>query len=299
MTFEVQRDSDGDDVLGGSKVLSPIPFGNISVFNQIPLTFVDGDVDVSLNTINITGLNFIENMALQMTSSGTLPAGLSLVTTYYVVNLDLSAETMEVSLTEGGIPVDITAAAGGGTHTISPYWVVPAGVTRIFAEVYGGGGGGGGGNAISDVAGGGASGGMVLGFITVVPGIAMAVVVGAGGLGNTAGQGNTGSTSTFSSFTGGGGGGGEGNAILAHGGTGTASSGGDINTSGGSGHGSARGTEVFGGQGGENKMAVGGLGGVGDTDDGLDGGLFGGGGGGASGNGDGGNGGDGGVIIWF
>ena len=91
-------------------------------------------------------------------------------------------------------------------------WIVPGGVTRVKARLWGGGGGGGG-CAANNGGSSGGGGGYAEGFITVTPGAAMPVVVGAGGLaGGTGGaNGGSGGTSTFGSLVATGGGGGAGN----------------------------------------------------------------------------------------
>lgn len=53
-----------------------------------------------------------------LTSSGTLPAGLSLATRYFAINS--SSNTCKLSLTRGGSAVDITGT-GSGTHTATLY----------------------------------------------------------------------------------------------------------------------------------------------------------------------------------
>lgn len=55
-------------------------------------------------------------------STGTLPAPLAANTAYYVVNA--ATNDFQVSLTEGGAPVDITSA-GSGTHTYYTRFMVP------------------------------------------------------------------------------------------------------------------------------------------------------------------------------
>ena len=60
---------------------------------------------------------------IRLTTLGTLPAGLSLATDYYVVTTGLTntpaSDWIGLSLTPGGAKVDITAASGGGTHTVT------------------------------------------------------------------------------------------------------------------------------------------------------------------------------------
>ena len=108
------------------------------------------------------------------------------------------------------LPVDLSALLAGlkvtGHNRVSfgvgtTAWVVPAGVTAVFARVYGAGGGGGGALNSSCAATGGGAGGYAEGFIAVTPGSTISVVVGAGGAGGTAGGGNgaAGGTSSFTS----------------------------------------------------------------------------------------------------
>lgn len=78
-------------------------------------TFVDADVSVSADTITIASHGFVNNDTIRLTTTGTLPAGLATGTTYYVVNA--TSNTFQLSATAGGAAVNITAAAGGGTHT--------------------------------------------------------------------------------------------------------------------------------------------------------------------------------------
>lgn len=80
--------------------------------------FVDADVSVANNTITETGHGLPNGTRVQLSNSGgTLPAGLSATQTYFV--RDSTANTFALALTPGGAAVDITAAAGGGTHTVT------------------------------------------------------------------------------------------------------------------------------------------------------------------------------------
>jgi hypothetical protein len=83
-------------------------------------TFVDGDVDTSTNRITVTGHSFTNGDYASLTTTGTLPGGLSSATDtkYYVSVVD--ANTIELySDRQLTSIVDITSNAGGGTHTIS------------------------------------------------------------------------------------------------------------------------------------------------------------------------------------
>ena len=85
-------------------------------------TFVDGDVTVGTDQIAITSHGFLTGMKItELTTTGTLPTGLSLSTVYYVIKVD--DDTIQLATSQAnavaGTQVDITAASGGGTHTIS------------------------------------------------------------------------------------------------------------------------------------------------------------------------------------
>ena len=112
----------------------------------------------------------------------------------------------------------------GGNQSVYQYsgtytWTVPAGVTRVYAEVWGAGGGGGGAVIANASAAGGGGGGYAEGLLFVTPGQALTIIVGAGGPGSPGGgtanpQGNNGGTSSIAilasvaiSATGGSGGG--------------------------------------------------------------------------------------------
>lgn len=119
------------------------------------------------------------------------------------------------------------SAAGNFTFT------VPAGITMIHVQAWGGGGGGGGASSGASAGAGGGAGGYAEGVYTVTPGQVIAVAVGLGGLGgNTAGSDgqNGGSTSVGSLLSIPGGTGGKGGvgglAVLA--GTGSTGAGGNV-----------------------------------------------------------------------
>jgi hypothetical protein len=84
-------------------------------------TFVDGDVTVGSDLIAITAHGFTNGQKVAATSSGTLPAGLS-ATNYFIVYVTANSVKLATSYANAiaGTVVDITAAAGGGTHTLTP-----------------------------------------------------------------------------------------------------------------------------------------------------------------------------------
>jgi len=123
------------------------------------------------------------------------------------------------------------------TYTTSGSFIVPAGVTSVSVEAWGGGGAGGGvdGANSSTRAGGGGSGGTFTRntSVSVTPGSTITVTVGAGGTGVSAADGNAGGTSTFASGTpvnaAGGGGGKRGQSSPANGAGGGTSTGTTLN----------------------------------------------------------------------
>lgn len=86
-------------------------------------TFLDASVTVGSDLITISGHGFSDGQLVRLATTGVLPAGLSGDVSYYVVNA--TSTTFKLSLTLGGSAVDITAAAGGGTHTISSIPLIP------------------------------------------------------------------------------------------------------------------------------------------------------------------------------
>jgi hypothetical protein len=88
---------------------------------SISFVFVDADVTPGTDTIVEAAHGLVTGDRIRLTSSGTLPAGLALATDYYVIRLDSGSFKLAASPkdAERGIAVDITAAAGGGNHTLT------------------------------------------------------------------------------------------------------------------------------------------------------------------------------------
>ena len=149
--------------------------------------------------------------AVQFTTTGTLPTGLSLNTTYYVIST--STNTCQFSTTQSGSAVTFTNSSGSGTHTavtqraFNPYAGAPD--TVEYLVVAGGGGGGDNSPSSTDTSGAGGAGGLLTaaGF-NVASGTALTITVGSGGARGSASAGSDGTSSVFSSIstTGGGGG---------------------------------------------------------------------------------------------
>lgn len=93
-------------------------------------TATTGRVDIAACTavaatdvITCTAHNQKIGDIVQFTTTGTLPAGLSLATNYYVLTVP-DANSLTVSATNGGTVVDITDT-GSGTHTMNRSPAVP------------------------------------------------------------------------------------------------------------------------------------------------------------------------------
>ena len=89
---------------------------------DVPVVFVDGDVTVGTDNIN-KAHGFLDGDRVQLTSSDTLPAGLALATDYWIIFIDAANFKLASSITNAvaDTAVDITAAAGGGNHTVTAY----------------------------------------------------------------------------------------------------------------------------------------------------------------------------------
>lgn len=84
--------------------------------------FVDGDVSVANDTITESAHGYNTGVKGQLTTDGVLPTGLAAATDYFVIRVDANTYKLATSLVlaQAGTAVNITAAAGGGTHTFTP-----------------------------------------------------------------------------------------------------------------------------------------------------------------------------------
>lgn len=81
-------------------------------------TFVDADVNTSADRITVTGHGFTNGDAVKLFSTGTLPTGVAHLRQYYAKVID--ANTLELHRDSGlTLLINITAASGGGTHSIA------------------------------------------------------------------------------------------------------------------------------------------------------------------------------------
>ena len=84
-------------------------------------TFVDANVTPATDNINITAHGFLTSDAVKFSTTGVLPAGIVAGTEYYIIRIDADNIKLAISIANAlaGTPVlDITGAAGGGTHTV-------------------------------------------------------------------------------------------------------------------------------------------------------------------------------------
>ena len=83
--------------------------------------FVDADVNTSTDVITVEENDFLyTGQAVVLSTTGTLPTGLS-AGTYYVIKVSSTTIKLATSRAnaDDGTDVDITAASGGGTHTLT------------------------------------------------------------------------------------------------------------------------------------------------------------------------------------
>jgi hypothetical protein len=93
-------------------------------------------VDASTDKITIAAPYFATNNPVRLTTTGTLPAGLSLATTYYVRDVTIVAPfSFKLSATPGGVAINITDA-GTGTHTIVDYDTDPVYTVSTVSDGY-------------------------------------------------------------------------------------------------------------------------------------------------------------------
>lgn len=116
VVFDKTFDIALDDVDQGSLQLV---YTNASAADK---TFADTDVDPDEDTITIASHGYITgNKLTKITTDGTLPAGLDLLTAYYVIKVDDNTIKLAASLADAkaGTAVDITdAGSSGATNTI-------------------------------------------------------------------------------------------------------------------------------------------------------------------------------------
>jgi hypothetical protein len=84
---------------------------------------VDSKVDVSANTIAIASHGYLDGLKLQASSTGTLPAGITTATNYFVIVVDSNTIKLATSLSNAlaGTAIDLTdQGTSGATGTLTP-----------------------------------------------------------------------------------------------------------------------------------------------------------------------------------
>jgi hypothetical protein len=93
------------------------------VFGGIRKDLTDSEVTTGTDNLNIDGHGFTTGKKVRISNSGgAVPTGLAVLTDYYVIVVDVDNIKLASSRAnaDSGTPIDITAASGGGTHTIEP-----------------------------------------------------------------------------------------------------------------------------------------------------------------------------------
>ena len=111
--------SQGDMIVNEFSAVADTDFLRGAVEN-----FGDGGVDLANDEIFINNHVYADQQGpIMLTTTGVLPTGLLLNTDYYIITSGIvnspAGDYIGLSLTPGGAKVDITANAGGGTHTIT------------------------------------------------------------------------------------------------------------------------------------------------------------------------------------
>lgn len=83
-------------------------------------TFTDNDVDDGLEFVTISNHGFQTGAKVRLTTSGSLPSGLQIDTTYYIINVTSSRVAFATSWANAQADTRINLTAdGSGTHTIT------------------------------------------------------------------------------------------------------------------------------------------------------------------------------------
>jgi hypothetical protein len=123
---------------GTSDNASPDLSGTGSASVVANKTFVDANVNTTTNQITVTGHGFTAGFGVQITTTGVAPAPLSGSTMYYVGVIDANTLTLHTNMDDavaGTNAIDITSAAGGGTHTINNFSVIFTGSPDFSAII--------------------------------------------------------------------------------------------------------------------------------------------------------------------
>lgn len=116
LTFPAKSDAGSVSIIAAG-IYDALTVGNlldvILLFDGSPLTAIVNNSDVAGNTIQSPahGLTTNDQVRIELFAGDTpLPAGLAENTTYFVIATGLTADVFELSATQGGAAIDITAA---------------------------------------------------------------------------------------------------------------------------------------------------------------------------------------------
>jgi hypothetical protein len=81
----------------------------------------DGNLSITANTFTAASHGYATGLKAQLTTTGSLPTGLSLATNYWLIDVDTNTLKFASSLANAlsGTAIDLTAP-GSGTHTVTP-----------------------------------------------------------------------------------------------------------------------------------------------------------------------------------
>jgi len=98
------------------------PFGKVVTFIDSQANTSSEIVTTNFNSPEETTHGFWTGCRVRLTTTGTLPSGLSTGTDYYII--DSSSQTFKFATSRdnarSGTAINITGATGGGTHTVRP-----------------------------------------------------------------------------------------------------------------------------------------------------------------------------------
>lgn len=112
---------DGSTTFNIPDLRSRTPIGKGATAPTYTLTFEDSQVNTGTDVVTILDTVFpAQGQAVALTTTGTLPTGLS-ATTYYIIRASTTTIKFATSQANAnaGTAVDITAASGGGVHTLT------------------------------------------------------------------------------------------------------------------------------------------------------------------------------------
>jgi hypothetical protein len=112
------------------------PTSRVFVFPSHPgviKTFIDADVNIGTNEITIPNHGLVIGQRGLLSSTGTLPTPLNLSSYVYVIVININTIQLASSLDDAlsNIPIDITSAIGGGTHTFTSGTIMGGGFLEL------------------------------------------------------------------------------------------------------------------------------------------------------------------------